>query len=156
MVAWRRIRSIAVIIVAILIISFAANIYLVDRVPAEAFYSPASRAWELMIGCILAYVGHRGWKWSALLAQLASAAGVALIIAGFTLVNDMRSFPGWWALLPTTGAFLLISAGADAWLNGVLSNRVFVGIGLISYPLYLWHWPLLVLGRIINAGDVVA
>ena len=154
MVAWRRIRSVAVIIVAVLIFSFAANIYLVDRMPAEAFYSPVSRAWELMVGCILAHLRLRGWRWSILQAQFASAAGVALIIAGFAFVNDMRSFPGWWALLPTAGTFLLISAGADAWLNEALSSRVLVGIGLLSYPIYLWHWPLLVLGRIINAGTL--
>jgi len=65
------------------------------------------------------------------------------------LLNQSRKFPGFWAMLPTMGAYLLISAGQNAWINRkILSNKVFVWIGLISYPLYLWHWPTLVFTEI--------
>jgi hypothetical protein len=64
------------------------------------------------------------------------------------LTTKESKFPGWWALLPTIGAVLLISAGQKGWFNrNVLANPVFVWVGLISYPLYLWHWVLLVFAR---------
>ena len=69
------------------------------------------------------------------------------------MLNEQSKFPGWWALLPTLGAFFLIGAGPKAWFNkNVLSLRPMVAIGLISYPLYLWHWPLLSFGKILY-GD---
>jgi SGNH domain (fused to AT3 domains) len=62
-------------------------------------------------------------------------------------------FPGWWAILPVAGTALIISAGTQAWVNrALLSNKALVWIGLISYPLYLWHWPLLTFARIVE-GD---
>lgn len=75
-------------------------------------------------------------------------AGMAMILAPVWILNKDSAFPGWWALLPTVGAFLVLSAGTAAWLNrNFLGNRAFVWIGLISYPLYLWHWPALYLFR---------
>ncbi len=68
-------------------------------------------------------------------------------------MEESDAFPGAWALLPTVGAACLIHAGEGAWLNRqVLSHRVLVWIGLISYPLYLWHWPLLSFARIMESG----
>lgn len=59
-------------------------------------------------------------------------------------INQNDRFPGWWALLPTIGTVLLIAAGPSSWLNrSVLSRDPAVLVGLISYPLYLWHWPIL-------------
>jgi peptidoglycan/LPS O-acetylase OafA/YrhL len=67
-----------------------------------------------------------------------------MIAVATVVVNKGRHFPGWWALLPTLGATLLISAGPEGWVNRkFLSSRFLVWFGLISYPLYLWHWPLL-------------
>jgi len=67
-----------------------------------------------------------------------------MIAVATVVVNTGRHFPGWWALLPTLGATLLISAGPEGWVNRkFLSSRFLVWFGLISYPLYLWHWPLL-------------
>ena len=72
-----------------------------------------------------------------------------MIAVAVFLMNKSMVFPGWWALLPCCGTFLVVSAGPNAWLNRrVLSNRLLVGIGLISYPLYLWHWSLLSFARI--------
>ena len=76
--------------------------------------------------------------------------GLALIAVGFAIVTETKAFPGAWAVLPTLGACLIIAAGPRAVVNRqVLSSRVLVWIGLISYPLYLWHWPLLSFARII-------
>jgi len=79
---------------------------------------------------------------------------VLLLAAGFALVTRKSQFPGWWALLPVLGAVCLIGAGPQAWFNRVvLSNRVMVWVGLISYPLYLWHWPLLSFAQIIESRE---
>jgi hypothetical protein len=76
-----------------------------------------------------------------------------MIVFAIAFVDRGRAFPGWWALLPTLGSALLIGAGPDAWINRhLLSNRWAVLIGLISYQLYLWHWPLLVYTRLVT-GD---
>ena len=73
-----------------------------------------------------------------------------LIVIALATLNVRRAFPGWWALLPVAGGALLLSAPA-AWINrSVLSWPPIVWIGLISYPLYLWHWPLLVMFAIIK------
>lgn len=139
-------HGIVAAIVVTIVLSFAVNIHLSGRAPAEAFYSPASRAWELMVGCALAWLVGRGWQLQGAPAQAASAAGFGLLAAGFLLPDHASAFPGWWALLPTLGAFLVIAAGPQALPNRlILTNRAAVAVGLISYPLYLWHWPLLAL-----------
>lgn len=151
--AWKRHARFLTIIAVVAIASFAANIYLTARDPTAAFYFPISRFWELMIGCALAYITlHR----PALIDRhrnLQSAAGFALLITGLLILDQGRAFPGWWALLPTLGSFLVIAGGPGAWLNHhLLSNKILVWFGLISYPLYLWHWPLLSFARIVD-GD---
>jgi hypothetical protein len=131
--------------------SFASNVWMVNTDSAMAYYSPQSRVWELAIGAMLAQVQNAGH--SAALDRLGgdgfrSAAGLALIAVSVVILTKEASFPGWWALLPTLGAALVISA-QRAWLNrAVLSNRWMVLVGLISYPLYLWHWPILVFQRL--------
>jgi hypothetical protein len=81
--------------------------------------------------------------------------GFLLLIFGFILITKDSSFPGWWALFPTIGGVLIIAAGKDAWLNKkILGSKILVYVGLISYPLYLWHWPVLVLGKISGVTDL--
>jgi peptidoglycan/LPS O-acetylase OafA/YrhL len=147
--SWNRRGAVPALIGAALVLSFAANIWLVGHDAAAAFYSPAARAWELMAGCTLALLKRRGWQLRPANADVASTVGLILLVASFALVDDHRPFPGWWAVLPVLGAFLVIAAGADASLNRrILGHWAFVGIGLVSYPLYLWHWPLLTFARI--------
>jgi len=145
---WRRKRGFLLVTLLVGAVSFGINVATVYGSPVAAFYSPLSRFWELMIGGVLAYIAmHRGelTRYS----QTRSVAGLLLIAFAAVELNTESLFPGYWALLPTCGAFLMISAGPDAWLNKhVLANRLMVWVGLISYPLYLWHWPLLVLYRI--------
>jgi hypothetical protein len=87
-------------------------------------------------------------------ANALSASGAVLLVLSVFLLNDKLAYPGAWALMPTVGTFLLIAAGPGAWLNRhVLAQPIAVGIGLISYPLYLWHWPLLSFASI-NAHGV--
>jgi peptidoglycan/LPS O-acetylase OafA/YrhL len=137
-------------VIAIGIASFAVNVLTVGPNPTAAFYSPASRAWELMIGAAvgLASLDARWGRAPQPWREAASICGMGLIVAAIARFDAHLPFPGWYALVPTLGAALTISAGRDSWINRrVLAHKGAVGIGLISYPLYLWHWPLLVLLR---------
>jgi peptidoglycan/LPS O-acetylase OafA/YrhL len=151
---WKRQWSFLRITAIIAAVSFAANIYLIlSGHPTAAFYLPFSRFWELMVGGVLAYVVLHRPQLIEKHKDAQSFMGFALILAGLLLLNKGRDFPGWWALLPTMGAFFIISAGPSSWLNEkLLANKPMVWIGLISYPLYLWHWPLLSFARILKGG----
>jgi peptidoglycan/LPS O-acetylase OafA/YrhL len=152
-------RNPLVVIGVIAAISFALNVHDTQIDPSDAFYLPHARFWELMLGAILAYLNLRGLKpvqdffknrfpeFSGRglgIAGVQSFAGIGLVVAALYLIHADSKFPGWWGLVPTLGAFLLITAGPRAWFNRcVLAHRIPVYIGLISYPLYLWHFPLL-------------
>jgi peptidoglycan/LPS O-acetylase OafA/YrhL len=152
--AWRRRWSFVAIIAVVAVASFACNIFTVYGNPTAAFYSPASRFWELMVGGMLACIRLRRPSSTGAWAHVQSIAGVALILAGLLLIRSTAAFPGWWALLPAIGAYLCIAAGPAGVLNRtLLASRPMVWVGLISYPLYLWHWPLLVYARILEIGD---
>lgn len=144
---WKSKFNFLVIVIFIAIISFSANIYtLACFSSVSAFYLPINRFWELMIGGILAYITLHKKSWLSInkfYLNLQSILGSVLIVMAVILLDKGSVLFGGWALLPTIGAFLIISA-PDSWINRyILSNRVFVYIGLISYPLYLWHWLLL-------------
>lgn len=152
---WKRKWNFLTLTLLIAVASFAVNIFSVSENQVSAFYSPLSRFWELMTGGILAYItlhkphyiSHR----KPAIRNWQSVVGLTLITLGVVSVTANSRFPGWWALLPATGAFLVISAGSGAWFNRhVLGSRQLVWVGLISYPLYLWHWPLLSFARIIE------
>jgi peptidoglycan/LPS O-acetylase OafA/YrhL len=156
---WRLRLRILPIIFTIAIASFAWNLYSISIDPVATFYSPLTRFWELLIGSLLAYVTVFQAKYPKLAinsiaqANIYSWIGCGLFIAGLLLINKESSFPGGWALLPTLGAALMIKAGPSAWFNRVvLGNSVLVWFGLISYPLYLWHWSLLSFSRILSSS----
>jgi peptidoglycan/LPS O-acetylase OafA/YrhL len=141
---------------ALLLLSFATNVVQTETSPSAAFYLPLPRFWELLMGALLAYRFRSDADAAGLTrdtGQWRAGAGLALIGAGFILIDRERAFPGWWALLPTLGTTLVISA-PRAWLNRtLLSAKPLVFVGLISYPLYLWHWVLLTFVRIANYGE---
>lgn len=149
-------RNILILVfTCIFFLSFFSNIFLVSRDPSASFFWPITRFWELVAGSSLALAGLNNFKVGSLQKYSNSKALVGLIalIMGFALINDERAFPGWWALLPVIGSCLLISAGKEAWINKyLLSNSVIVWFGLISYPLYLWHWPILSMAFILEGG----
>ena len=135
--------------------SFALNLYLsaVDQV--ADFYFIFSRIWELLLGAALALAAPGVLRGRTRLADGAAALGLALIVASLLLFDDTQPFPGWRALPPTLGATLLIAAGPQAFVNArLLSNRLMVAIGKISYPLYLWHWPLIVFARFDSVSNI--
>ncbi|NHZ79428.1 acyltransferase family protein [Massilia sp. CCM 8695] len=134
----------------IFVISMSANLLLVNDHPVAAFFSPLTRFWELMAGGVVAWLHlHHAQRFERH-GTLLSLGGALLLGLAFWLTNAQSLFPGWWAMLPVGGACLLILAGKNGLLNRlVLGRRLPVAIGLISYPLYLWHWPLLSYGHII-------
>jgi peptidoglycan/LPS O-acetylase OafA/YrhL len=136
--AWKHQWNFLKVTILIAVASFAAEIYLSNNNLTEAFYSPLPRFWELMIGGVLAFIVLHKPQINSRHKNLQSISGAILLAIGFALINKSRAFPGWWVLLPTFGTALIISAGAGAWLNRkILSNKVLVWFGLISYPLYL-------------------
>ncbi|WP_312910910.1 acyltransferase family protein [Stutzerimonas nitrititolerans] len=142
---------------ALAAVSFGLNIKNIASDASFVFYMPHTRAWELLCGSVLAYYAYFYSSNSAsrpIIRNLMSAMGVISIVIGLYLITSEDAFPGYWALIPVVGATLLIAGGPDAWLNKYLfSFKPFVWIGLISFPLYLWHWPLLTFARIIE-GDI--
>lgn len=133
--------------------SFALNLLAIGRYPSLTFYLPFTRVWELGIGSLLALTAANRPA-SRLRTELASWSGVALVLASLVVIRENEGFPGAWALLPTVGTALLIVAGEKASFNRlVLARRGAVAVGLISYPLYLWHWPLLTLAFIAGNGE---
>jgi len=139
-----------------LLASFALNIAIKDDKPEAAFYLPLTRFWELLVGAWLAF--HAQAREPPLLAQRAAPAllsviGLGLLVATFLVLDKSKSFPGWWAGMPVLGTAMIILAGARSGVNSQgLASRPLVFVGLISYPLYLWHWPLLSYAHIIEGG----
>jgi peptidoglycan/LPS O-acetylase OafA/YrhL len=150
---WRYSKHLTWFFVGVLGISLTYSVMVVRHDVVADFYSPLTRFWELALGAGLAHSASRKSLANRLYPCVISWIGLFLVLCSITLIHKMYSFPGLWAILPTIGAACLIYAGNDAWLNRqVLSHRLLVWIGLISYPLYLWHWPLLSFARIIESG----
>ncbi|MBV4475973.1 acyltransferase family protein [Pseudomonas botevensis] len=160
--AWKLRANMLAVTIVIAIVSFAINITQINSNPVATFFLLPSRAWELLAGSILAWLALQGGgatertQLRTLLDDLAGMLGLALIVWAMFFVHKSDAFPGWFALAPVTGAVLLIAAGPQARVNRfLLSNKPAVFIGLISFPLYLWHWPLLSFARIVQS-DVLS
>ena len=133
------------------IVTFALGVWLTIVAPIWAFYSLPTRAWELSVGALIALLPALR-RQSRLLAILGA---IALIIAALWF-NERTPFPGVYALLPVLGTAALLSS-IGSWpqpLKWLATNRVSVWLGKISYPLYLWHWPVLVLPIALFARDL--
>jgi peptidoglycan/LPS O-acetylase OafA/YrhL len=130
--------------------SFLYGLYATFNNPAEAYFSPVTRFWELASGGLVAYVIFK--KNPAVPARgLVAGLGLLLLVLGTVLIKGQGDFPGAWALFPVLGTCALIIAGNASWINRrLLGNRLMVKIGLVSYPFYLWHWPLLSFGYIVE------
>jgi len=165
---WKWRLKVWILIVSILCVSFVLNIIRIQHHAVTTFYLPMTRIWELLLGSLLAYNNYcseakkEGYFFYFLQKYLVipwinnakAFLGVTLITVALFTLSKENLFPSWWALLPTFGAFLLISS-PDAWINNTfLSHKFVVWIGLISYPLYLWHWSLFSYSHIIFSGTL--
>lgn len=176
--AWKARLNVLTGVILLGVISFVLNQKGIGKDAVKTFFAPQTRFWELMAGSVLAYVyGFRAWRPSftrwihagifnrlffrevpaeqdrgLLLSSILSFLGLALIVYSIAGYNHTMPYPGVRAVAPVMGAVLLILAGPQAWVNRqVLSRKVVVWVGLISYPLYLWHWPLLSFARIVES-----
>lgn len=143
----------------LLICSFAFAIHAASRNPDVLYFHPMGRFWELIVGAALAYYHHsfgvlalpaivnRAW-----IRDLFSILGLSTIIAALCLFNDKIPHPSAITIIPLLGVAVLIASGTNSAGNRLLSFKPIVWLGLISYPLYLWHWPVLSYIRIIESG----
>ena len=150
-VGWKLGLRLIQIILTVGLISFMMNVAQVYGDPVRAFYSPLTRFWELMMGAGLSVVGVKLNSSSA--KNVGSIIGAMMIALSILMFTPGTKFPGWAALGPTLGSALIILSGETGLVNRALSFSPLVGIGRISYPLYLWHWPLLVFVRIASQGQ---
>lgn len=158
---WRWRFLVLPIIAIIALVSFGADVLKLSKDPSAAFYLPQYRFWEILSGGIVAYVSifnsHTLEKLQGKqrVGFIISVTGFVLLLLSVVVIDKAKIFPGFWALLPVSGAILIIIAGPKAWLNKrLLASRPLVFLGLISYPLYLWHWPIIVNVRVLGAGEL--
>lgn len=167
-VAYRFKISFILLTLGVLLFSFTLNLFLISDAPVAVFYSPITRVWELLFGSVLAWVllpkkqkaQHRIQQFiqslNAAQSNGCAAIGILLMLVSLAFITENSAFPGWWALLPVMGSALLILSGPHAWVNQkILSYRVMVWFGLISFPLYLWHWPLLSFTHLIDGTNSI-
>ena len=144
LVRWRESRVFRVLIYGLIVLSLAMSVVMTDRWASAAFYMLPPRGWELLLGAVLALglvpqFSHQGLR------QVSALVGLALILVAVILFDDATPFPGFAALAPVLGSALLIHAGTGGTTQAgrLLALKPVVFVGLISYSLYLWHWPVL-------------
>ena len=151
---WRRRWPMAPLLWVMLVASFIGNIIMSYQAREGDFFVTTYRAWEFLGGSLLAW-WHFGKNHEEKVpfGNLISLAGLFLLGLGMGLLHQGDPYPGWRASLPVAGSLLLIGAGKHSWVNRYfLSHPAVVWIGLISYPLYLFHWPPLAFVHIVK-GD---
>lgn len=176
---WFRKNNLMATIICLVVTSFCLNLMIIQTDAIEAFYSPLTRFWELLCGSMVAWFmlrrkekltnikqsffqciekNNNKLKYAKIdakrISNIASISGLMILVFGFWHITKDSRYPGVWATIPVLGAVLIILAGNEAWINRkVLSNNIAVWIGLVSYPLYLWHWPLLTFARIVEGKE---
>ena len=134
-------RSLPWLVIAVAICGVVVSQWGVSRYPAAAYYLLPTRVFELAVGAMLAYWPRR--EASGALANAASFAGLGLIAYGAWTYGKETLFPGYAALAPVLGTALLLQWGAATLVGRILSTPAATLIGKISYPAYLWHWPII-------------
>ncbi len=150
MAAWQFGRRwVLAMLIAVFIASFAYGQWAAYHRPSAAFYLLPPRGWELLIGAFIAiYLQKRDHLPSFQLNQILSLTGVGLILYATFSFDKNTPFPTFYTLAPTLGAGLIIfNAVKGTIVNRILSHKLLVGIGLISYSAYLWHQPIFALTR---------
>ena len=150
-------RKLVLVGFAVLVISFISNIILVNHslvfsvpqflLPGRfAFFSPFTRAWEFLVGLLLALSSKN--LVSKVFYQFAGSLSVVGLIFAAWWLDSWQPFPGWFALpVVVASAFLMLNSDQKTWFTELLSTRPFVYLGDISYSLYLLHWPFLVIAK---------
>jgi peptidoglycan/LPS O-acetylase OafA/YrhL len=139
--------TIKMVLVLAVFLSFGYSLFVSFEQPNLAYFTTLGRVWEFGLGAAIALVGHR-IRFTKGGQVLLSILGFAAILASALILNEGMAFPGWAALIPAFGTAAVILAGLQAlpgWLNRIYAFRPVAFTGEISYSLYLWHWPLIIL-----------
>ncbi|UIZ91509.1 acyltransferase [Corynebacterium sp. CNCTC7651] len=137
-------RLVVAVLAVITVASFAYAARFGFEGTPQNYYSTFSRAWELSLGALLAFVPAH-WYLPQRGSWIASLTGLVMITATGIIIPTSLAFPGPLALLPITGAALIILAGNANPVSTVLASKPMTWLGSVAYPLYLWHWPLLII-----------
>ncbi len=133
---------------ALCVLTAASLLYSILRTPLSpenCFFLLPARFWELALGGLLAHAQLRQFR----LPNISAWVGIALIVIAAVMLDRALPYPGWLALLPVVGTVFLLGSHSPFIHRTLLSHPVMVAIGRISYPLYLWHWPLFAFTRLI-------
>jgi peptidoglycan/LPS O-acetylase OafA/YrhL len=136
-----------IVLLAVITASYAFSIVFTSANAPSAFFSPLTRAWELALGGLIAVAGQSLRRLPPSFAALISWLGLGAIVVASTTLTSASVYPGSLVAIPVLGAGLVIAGGAaqPAWgVECLLRQRPFQLLGLISYSLYLWHWPILI------------
>lgn len=151
----RRRQALAAVLAGLALISLLLSAVMIGKNPNGVFYLLHFRAWELLAGSLLAVCpGFGKLEYSRPAANLLSCLGLALIMLPAVFYTRNTAFPGLTAVPVVAGSVLLIHLGPRGLMARLLSTRAFTFVGKISYPLYLWHWPLLVIPVLVNMRDL--
>lgn len=143
--SWQRQRVFGVVVI-FAVVSFLLCLWGARNMPSANFYLSPFRAWELLVGSTCAFMMFRKPPQPN---EALSLSGLAMLIYAIFAFDENTSFPSFYALLPVVGTALIIAFATRTTIVGkLLSMRGFVGIGLISYSMYLWHQPLFAFARI--------
>jgi peptidoglycan/LPS O-acetylase OafA/YrhL len=155
LIASKKRLPISVVITLLMVASFVACVVMSYQNRSSDFYLTPYRAWEFLGGSLLAYRHFvKGGVEPGSYQNILSAAGALTLAVGLIFIHQQDPFPGWRAALPVFGSLMVIAAGKESWINTrILSHPALVWVGLISYPLYLFHWPSLSLLHIIKGDD---
>jgi peptidoglycan/LPS O-acetylase OafA/YrhL len=137
-------------------LSLGYSVYLTEAAKSPAYFVLPVRVWEFAIGALVALAGPR-FIMPRIAANLTSLLGFAMIMAAALLFTLQSPFPGAIALIPAVGTALIIAAGTDPrrqWHTTLSSSAPVQTLGDISYSLYLWHWPLVILAPFALPGLV--
>jgi peptidoglycan/LPS O-acetylase OafA/YrhL len=148
-------RAAGATLLLLALVSFAISEAGVTQGMSSSFFLLPSRSWELLLGALLHYLpAHRSAPpW---LLGLVNMASLACIVGAGCMYNAQTAFPGMSATLPclATAAFIYSNSDTVTWPSRLLTSRLAVGVGLASYSLYLWHWPIIVFARRLCDGEM--
>ncbi len=154
---WNRLPKVPIIV--FLVASLILNVTQINHDASSVFFGMTTRLWQFAAGSLLIFIPSRKVHLEniklKIVYEFLALVGILSILITCVKYSEKLSYPGWWALVPTISTALLIYFGGHSKIcKIILENSLAVGIGLISYPLYLWHWPLLSILHITEVSQI--